>query len=123
MIDYRKDVDALRGYAVLAVVFYHFNIPYFEGGFIGVDIFFVISGYLITSIIFSELKTNNFSFVNFYERRIRRIVPILFIVLVTSIIIQSELLLYDEKNYFYSAILSIVFFYFKFMVCKIRYIF
>ena len=110
MIEYRKDVDALRGYAVLAVVFYHFNIPYFGGGFIGVDIFFVISGYLITSIIFLEQTKNNFSFINFYERRIRRIVPILLIVLVTTIIIQSELLLYDEKKFFYKAILSIVFF-------------
>ena len=100
MIDYRKDVDALRGYAVLAVVFYHFNIPYFQGGFIGVDIFFVISGYLITSIIFSELKSNNFSFINFYERRIRRIVPILFVVLVTTIIIQSELLFMMKKIIF-----------------------
>lgn len=110
MIDYRKDVDALRGYAVLAVVFYHFNIPYFQGGFLGVDIFFVISGYLITSIIFLELKSNNFSFINFYERRIRRIIPILFFVLFTTTIIQSELLIYDEKINFYKALLSIIFF-------------
>jgi peptidoglycan/LPS O-acetylase OafA/YrhL len=110
MIKYRHDIDSLRGYAVLAVVLYHFKIPLFKGGFIGVDIFFVISGYLITSILFNEMINNNFSFINFYERRIRRIIPILFFVLLVTALIQNKLFLYDEKIDFYKIVLSIIFF-------------
>jgi len=72
-LNYRPEIDGLRALAVLPVIFYHaqisfFNQYYFKGGFIGVDIFFVISGYLISSLIFKEIKeTNNFSFTNFYE--------------------------------------------------------
>ena len=81
--NYRPEIDGLRAIAVISVIFYHaqitiFNFQPFKGGFIGVDIFFVISGYLITSIIFKELiLTNKFSFKYFYERRIRRILPAL----------------------------------------------
>jgi len=89
-IKYRPEIDGLRAIAVLSVFFYHaqifiLNKQIFKGGFIGVDIFFVISGYLITSIILKELITNDsFSFKNFFERRIRRILPVLlFIMLVT----------------------------------------
>ena len=85
MIKYRSDIDSLRGYAVIAVILYHFKVPFFQGGFIGVDIFFVISGYLITSIILQEMIDKKFNFVNFYERRIRRIIPILFFVFIVSI--------------------------------------
>ncbi|MDC0451619.1 acyltransferase [Candidatus Pelagibacter sp.] len=88
-ISYRPEIDGLRAVAVLAVIFYHANIIIydqqpFKGGFIGVDIFFVISGYLISSIILKELsKTKNFSYLKFYERRIRRIIPpLLFVILV-----------------------------------------
>ena len=90
-ISYRPEIDGLRAIAVLAVVFYHaelnfFDIKPFEGGFIGVDIFFVISGYLITSIILKEIKTTgSFSFSYFYERRARRILPALFLVILFSI--------------------------------------
>ena len=85
LINYRKDIELLRGIAVLLVVLFHLGLSTFQGGFIGVDIFFVISGYLITSIIFKELQgTGNFSFKKFYERRIRRIMPVLlFVMLVT----------------------------------------
>ena len=110
MIKYRSDIDSLRGYAVIAVILYHFKIPFFQGGFIGVDIFFVISGYLITSIILQEMIDKKFNFINFYERRIRRIIPILFFVLIVSILVQNKLFLYDEKIDFYKIILSIVFF-------------
>ena len=72
---YRSDVDGLRALAVLSVVFFHFDFPGFPGGFVGVDIFFVISGYLITSIVVGGLQSESFSFAHFYERRIRRIVP------------------------------------------------
>jgi peptidoglycan/LPS O-acetylase OafA/YrhL len=78
---YRADIDGLRAIAVLAVVLFHAKVPGFSGGFVGVDVFFVISGYLITKIIEGELQRGNFSFLGFYERRIRRIFPALFTVI------------------------------------------
>ena len=72
---YRKEIDGLRAISVLSVIFFHLNIQYFKGGFIGVDVFFVISGYLITKIIYQELSSNNFSLLSFYERRVRRLFP------------------------------------------------
>jgi peptidoglycan/LPS O-acetylase OafA/YrhL len=78
---YRPDIDGLRAVAVIAVVLYHGWPNFFPGGFIGVDIFFVISGYLITSIIVSELEQGRFSILGFYARRIRRIFPALLLVL------------------------------------------
>lgn len=74
---FRKDINGLRAIAVLAVLLYHFRIPGASGGFIGVDIFFVISGYLMTGIIFSKLIENKFSVVDFYIHRARRIIPAL----------------------------------------------
>jgi len=90
-ITYRPELDGLRAIAVGAVILYHAQIRFFDfklftGGFIGVDIFFVISGYLITSIILKELiLSGTFSFKNFYERRIRRILPALLFVMLISI--------------------------------------
>ena len=81
-IQYRPDIDGLRGLAILAVVSFHAFPEFFKGGFIGVDVFFVISGYLISSIILENLKNETFSFVDFYGRRIRRIFPALVLVLV-----------------------------------------
>jgi peptidoglycan/LPS O-acetylase OafA/YrhL len=77
-IVYRPEIDGLRAIAVLAVVIYHAAIPGFSGGFVGVDIFFVISGYLITSIIAKDISLKTFTYASFYERRIRRIFPALF---------------------------------------------
>ena len=83
-ISYRPEIDGLRAISVVAVILYHaeislFNFQLFKGGFIGVDIFFVISGYLITSIILKELSTTDHSHLNiFYERRIRRLLPVTF---------------------------------------------
>jgi peptidoglycan/LPS O-acetylase OafA/YrhL len=74
---YRPDIDGLRAIAVLSVIAYHFNVGPVPGGFIGVDIFFVISGYLITGIVVEKLDIDAFSFIDFYQRRIRRIFPAL----------------------------------------------
>ncbi|NPU68797.1 acyltransferase family protein [Bradyrhizobium sp. 83012] len=76
---HREDVDWLRAIAVLAVIGFHFEAPAIFGGFVGVDIFFVISGYLITGIITAEIAKGQFSFANFYERRVRRLLPALYV--------------------------------------------
>ena len=78
---YRKEIDGLRALAVLPVIFFHAGFESFSGGFVGVDVFFVISGYLITTIILTEKQAGTFSFKNFYERRARRILPALFFVM------------------------------------------
>lgn len=83
---YRKEIDGLRALAVIPVLMFHAGIPGFNGGYIGVDIFFVISGYLITSIILEGKRQKTFSISNFYERRARRILPALTIVLLFSTI-------------------------------------
>jgi peptidoglycan/LPS O-acetylase OafA/YrhL len=82
---YRADIDGLRAIAVLAVVLYHAKVGPFTGGYVGVDVFFVISGYLISSMLVKEMSEGSFSFAGFYERRIRRIFPALFTVVFASI--------------------------------------
>jgi peptidoglycan/LPS O-acetylase OafA/YrhL len=91
--NYRPDIDGLRAIAVLSVVLYHFNIVQLKGGFVGVDIFFVISGYLITGIINNEIERGNFTFAGFYERRVRRIFPALFGMLLAVLAVGAWLLL------------------------------
>lgn len=93
---YRPDIDGLRAIAVLSVVTFHAFPNWLKGGFIGVDIFFVISGFLITSIIFENLDKGTFSFAEFYVRRVKRIFPALLLVLITSIVIGWFALLADE---------------------------
>lgn len=88
-LTYRADIDGIRAIAVLAVIFYHADIKYFPGGFVGVDIFFVISGYLITTIILGEIGRNEFSLSKFYERRIRRIFPALFTVMAATLLVSA----------------------------------
>ncbi|MGE9292098.1 MAG: acyltransferase family protein [Puniceicoccales bacterium] len=83
-LQYRPEIDGLRAVAVLPVVFYHVGLS-FPGGFIGVDVFFVISGFLITGIIMRELELGNFSIMRFYERRVRRILPALTMVLLGTL--------------------------------------
>ncbi|PSJ79453.1 acyltransferase family protein [Neisseria iguanae] len=79
---YRREIDGLRAFAVLPVILFHAGISAFKGGYVGVDVFFVISGYLITTIILSDLDAGKFSIVEFYERRFRRILPALLFVLI-----------------------------------------
>lgn len=86
MKNHRHDIDGLRAVAILPVVLYHSGLPGLPGGFIGVDIFFVISGFLIAGIIRSEIEAGEFTIVGFYERRARRILPALFFVTMCSII-------------------------------------
>ena len=101
-LTYRPEIDGLRAIAVGAVILYHAQISIsgnliFTGGYIGVDIFFVISGYLITSIILNELfTTGKFSYFNFYERRVRRIIPVLLVVMLASLYLAWILLLPDK---------------------------
>jgi peptidoglycan/LPS O-acetylase OafA/YrhL len=84
-LKYRPEIDGLRALAVLPVVLFHAGIPGFSGGYVGVDVFFVISGYLITSIVLVSLASERFSFPRFYERRARRILPALFVVMLACI--------------------------------------
>jgi peptidoglycan/LPS O-acetylase OafA/YrhL len=95
-VDYRRDIDGLRAIAVLSVIAFHFHIGPVPGGFTGVDIFFVISGYLITGNITSRLDLSAFSFLDFYQRRIRRIFPALVVVLLFTFAVGFALLREDE---------------------------
>jgi peptidoglycan/LPS O-acetylase OafA/YrhL len=76
-VKFRSDINGLRAIAVLAVVLYHFNVKFFNGGFVGVDVFFVISGFLMTNIIIGRTENNSFSLIGFYFDRARRIIPAL----------------------------------------------
>jgi peptidoglycan/LPS O-acetylase OafA/YrhL len=105
---YRPDIDGLRALAILAVVIYHAFPDKLKGGFIGVDVFFVLSGYLISSIIYKSLERGAFSFTDFYARRIRRIFPALIVVLASCYLFGCFALLSDEfrqlaKHTAYSA--------------------
>lgn len=123
MLKYRPDVDGLRSIAVISVIFFHFKISGFSGGYVGVDVFFVISGYLIGSIILQGLRNGTFSFVDFYLRRVARLYPAyVFIMCFTaamaflvflprefrdfgkslsaSVIYASNILFYRESGYF-----------------------
>ena len=108
--NYRPEIDGLRAIAVFSVITYHTRDTFLPGGFLGVDIFFVISGYLITSLILKELKlTNKFSFSNFYERRVRRIIPALLGMIILSTFISHITLLPDSFVDFSKSLISSIF--------------
>ena len=117
---YRRDIDGLRAIAVIGVILYHSEIfinnnLIFSGGFLGVDVFFVISGYLITSIIIREYSVKKkFSFLNFYERRIRRLIPALLFVLTTVLILAYFFLLPVQFETYLKSTISSIFFYSNF---------
>ena len=92
-LGHRADIDGLRAVAVLPVLLFHGGFPGFSGGFVGVDVFFVISGYLISTIILEDLYAGRFSLLTFYERRIRRIFPALFTMLLLALVLGTLLLL------------------------------
>ena len=83
---YRAEIDGLRALAVVPVILFHAGFELFSGGFVGVDVFFVISGYLITTILIEDIENNRFSIVNFYERRARRILPALFFIVTLTLV-------------------------------------
>lgn len=93
---YRLDIDGLRAIAVLSVVGFHAFPDFFRGGFVGVDVFFVISGFLISSIIFNNLAKGSFSFLDFYSRRVRRIFPALALVLLSALCLGWFVMFADE---------------------------
>ena len=113
---YRAEIDGLRALAVIPVIFFHAGFEWFSGGFVGVDVFFVISGYLITTIIISEMAEGKFSIVNFYERRARRILPALFFVMAACLpfawfwMLPKNLLDFGESMVAVSTFVSNIFF-------------
>ena len=107
MIDaYRKEIDGLRAFAVIPVLLFHAGFDSFSGGFIGVDIFFVISGFLITSILLKDLENEKFSLISFYERRARRILPALFFMVFTITPLSFFYLYPDELQKFGMSLIS-----------------
>ena len=107
---YRPDIDGLRAVAVLSVLLYHAKVPIFGGGFVGVDVFFVISGYLITAILAEENARGRVSIFAFYDRRIRRIFPALFIVLFFTILMGHLLFTDRELRELSSGLIATVLF-------------
>lgn len=104
---YRREIDGLRAIAVLPVILFHAGISVFSGGFIGVDVFFVISGYLITTIILAEMEQGKFSIINFYERRARRILPVLFFVMLMTIAAAWCFLLPSDMKEFSRSVIAV----------------
>ena len=104
---YRAEIDGLRAIAVVPIILFHAGFEYFSGGFVGVDVFFVISGYLITTIILSEKEQGTFSLVNFYERRFRRILPALFMVMLASLIFSLLWLMPSYMEDFSQSLMAV----------------
>ncbi|MDA9258554.1 acyltransferase [Gammaproteobacteria bacterium] len=107
---YRPEIDGLRALAVIPVILFHAGFQFFQGGFVGVDIFFVISGYLIANIIINELAQERFSLLTFYERRARRILPALFFVMFFTIPLAWLWLVPYDLNNFGQSLISVTFF-------------
>ncbi len=116
---YRLEIDGIRAIAVIPVILYHISDSILSSGFLGVDVFFVISGYLITSIISMQIHDGTFSLSKFYLRRARRILPVAYIVLLLSMVTGFVVLLPDDLQNLSQALLSIIgfganiFFYFE----------
>ncbi len=106
-MQHRAEIDGLRAIAVVSVILFHAGFSLFRGGFVGVDVFFVISGFLITTIIISELEDGNFSIVKFYERRARRILPALFLVLLVCLPLSWLWLLPQDMVGFSQSLIAV----------------
>lgn len=107
---YRPEIDGLRSVAVLPVILFHAGLGIFSGGYVGVDIFFVISGYLITTIILSQIIAGRFSLLEFYSRRSRRILPALFLVIACTIPLAFLLMLPSQFNDFSQSVAAVTIF-------------
>jgi peptidoglycan/LPS O-acetylase OafA/YrhL len=109
-INYRAELDGMRAIAILSVLCYHAGFSLFKGGYVGVDVFFVLSGYLMSSIILRESEANEFTLRAFYERRARRILPMLILTLLVSYIpalvfrLDDKFATFFAKSAFYSSI-------------------
>jgi peptidoglycan/LPS O-acetylase OafA/YrhL len=106
-MEYRSEIEGLRAIAVIPVILLHAGFDFFSGGFVGVDIFFVISGYLITTIILAEKKRGSFSLIHFYERRARRLLPALFFVILICLPFAWYWLLPRELKDFSESLISL----------------
>ena len=109
-MQYRREIDGLRSVAVVPVILFHAGFQHFGGGFVGVDIFFVISGYLITSIIIAEQEKGRFSLLRFYERRARRILPVLFFVMICCLPFAWMWMLPEQMESFGRSIVAVCLF-------------
>lgn len=109
-MQFRNDIQGLRALAFILVFIFHLNLNWLPGGFLGVDLFFVLSGYLITSITVSDIDTGKFSFVNFFRKRVKRIVPAYFILLLSITLIGIYIYIYtDFYTFFRSLRYSVIF--------------
>ena len=109
-MQYRKELDGLRTVAVIPVILFHAGFEIFSGGYVGVDVFFVISGYLITCILLDELERGDFSIARFYERRARRILPALFLVMLACLPSAYMWMLPSQLKDFAHSLVAVVFF-------------
>jgi peptidoglycan/LPS O-acetylase OafA/YrhL len=116
--DYRPDIDGLRALAVLGVVIFHFSPARLSGGYVGVDVFFVISGFLISKIILGEIRDGKFSYWRFYARRIRRIFPALIVVLIATALIGFTVLLIDEHVRLSEDLIASALFFYNFVLAN-----
>jgi peptidoglycan/LPS O-acetylase OafA/YrhL len=113
-IAHRPEIDGLRAVAVVPVILFHAGFEDFASGYLGVDIFFVISGYLITSIINDDIQQGRFSILRFYERRARRILPALFVVLAGSALAAWRILTPEQLDEFGESLIAASLFYSNF---------
>ena len=107
-LTYRPEIDGLRAVAVLPVILFHTGLHWMPGGYVGVDVFFVISGFLITGILMRELEAGTFSILRFYERRARRILPALFLVMAVTAVLSMIFLLPSELRDFARSMIAVI---------------
>ena len=106
-LKYRAEIDGLRALAVIPVILFHAGLEMFSGGFVGVDVFFAISGYLITTILIEDIENDRFSIVKFYERRIRRILPALSLVMLVCIPFAWRWMLPSQMKDFLQSLVAV----------------